>query len=140
MIACGFNSLGTGKTTVITEIALQLHKYFPKHRILITTQSNSAADLMTKRLLQAHEPIAADILRVISNSVFQANSLSKELEKYSACIGEDKNAENVQPQNNVKKYGISHLKKFRIVVSTCVAIGMITKNQIDNGHFNHIVS
>lgn len=135
---------GTGKTSVVIEITLQLHKHFPTHRILIAAQSNNAADLVAKRLLQASDSIAPDVLRMISNSVFEMNLLPKELENNSACImnsmDEDEEAENARAHGKRKKYTIEHLKKFRIVVSTCVAIGVVSKNEIDKGYFNHIVS
>lgn len=136
---------GTGKTSVIVEIVLQLHKLFPTHRVLITTQSNTAADVVTTRLLQAHAPIAADIVRLISNSVYEADTTSKELENNCVCLkkqhvdDEEENEEDEGPDGKIKKCSVEYLKTFRIVVSTCVSIGVISRNEIDNGHFGHII-
>lgn len=124
---------------VVVETVLQLYKLFPTHRILITTQSNTAADVVASRLLQAYEPIESDLVRVISNSVHEANTTSRDLENNCACIINqiDDDEDYEQPQN--KKYRVEHLKKFRIVVSTCVSIGVICRNEIDKGYFNHVI-
>jgi len=44
---------GTGKTTFITELILQYLERHPKHRILVSSQTNAALDNVLEQLLQA---------------------------------------------------------------------------------------
>lgn len=141
-----FFTTGTGKTTVILEIVLQLHKH-TDHRILVATQSNSAADLVTRRLLSANSEIKKDVLRIVSNSVLEQNLIPKELEGYAKCVWNDKDAaeddeeetDEVALNKKRKKINVDLMKQSRIVVSTCVSIGVITKDKIDKGHFHNVI-
>lgn len=73
--------------------------------------------------------------------------IPKELEGYAKCVwndiyaaedDEDENSE-VATNKRLKKISVNHMKEARIVVATCVAMGVITKNQTDKGHFHNVI-
>lgn len=138
-----FFAIGTGKTTTVLEIVLQLHKH-TDHRILIATQTNSAADVITGRLLCASDEIEKDVLRIVSNSVLERNLIPSELEKVAKCVWWDideheEETDEISMDKRRKKIGIELMKQSRIVVSTCATVGAISTKKLTKGHFDHII-
>lgn len=117
-------SPGTGKTVTIVEAIHQLLLRDPEARILACAPSNSAADL-----------IARNLMSIGITQLFRLNSLSrkyedfpKELVKFSAA---NDNLTFVFP-------AVEELRKYRVVVSTCLSGGVPANLGLKRGHFSHI--
>lgn len=94
---------GTGKTSTLIEIILQICANKPDCKILIATQSNNAANVVATRLI-AHKPdIGTDMLRLISNGALDRKNLPAELHKFSATIRHS-NAESVDDYEDDVNY------------------------------------
>ncbi|CAD7012023.1 unnamed protein product [Ceratitis capitata] len=85
---------GTGKTTTIVEAILQIYIHEPNSRILITTSSNSACDTVALKLCE----------------YFENNQ--KLIEISEKRNGYDLNSKPQIPQNILRVYSISWIKRF----------------------------
>ncbi|KAJ7034542.1 P-loop containing nucleoside triphosphate hydrolase protein [Mycena alexandri] len=119
-----FGPPGTGKTVTIVEAIHQILLRDPEAHILACAPSNSAADL-----------IARNLLSLGTTTLFRLNSLSrkytdlpKDLVKFSAA---NDNSTFVLPV-------VDDLRKYRVVVSTCISGGVPANLGIKRGHFTHI--
>ncbi|KAJ7096052.1 RNA helicase [Mycena epipterygia] len=119
-----FGPPGTGKTVTIVEAINQLLLRDPDARILACAPSNSAADL-----------IARNLLSLGTTQLFRLNALSrkytdvpKDLIKF--CAAND-NQTFVLPVAEA-------LRKYRVVVSTCLSGGVPANLGVKRGHFSHI--
>ncbi|KAJ7150896.1 P-loop containing nucleoside triphosphate hydrolase protein [Mycena crocata] len=119
-----FGPPGTGKTVTIVEAIQQLLLRHPEARILACAPSNSAADL-----------IARNLLSLGTTQLFRLNSLSrkyadlpKDLLKFSAV---NDNLTFVMPV-------VDDLRKYRVIVSTCLSGGVPAQLGLKRGHFSHI--
>lgn len=132
---------GTGKTYALIEIILQLVHYLPKAKILVATQSNNAANIIAARLIAANIDIGDEMLRVVSKSVVDKKKLPKDLQKYSASImhGEIDHQDEEECDAGSIRVKMDHLKRFRIIIGTCVGLGAIANSDMSNGHFTHIL-
>ncbi|KAJ7918136.1 RNA helicase [Mycena leptocephala] len=119
-----FGPPGTGKTVTIVEAIHQLLLRDSEARILAYAPSNSAADL-----------IARNLLSLGTTKLFRLNSLSrkytdlpKELIKFSAV---NDNLTFVLPV-------VEDLRKYSVIVSTCMSGGVPANLGVPRGHFTHI--
>lgn len=136
-----FPTLGTGKTYVLIEIILQLAKHLPGSKILIATQSNTAANVVASRLIAINSDIGNNLVRVVSRAAIGKKSLPKELIKYSASVihhdldleDDDKDAD------GNRQLTFENLAKYQIVVGTCVGLAVIFDSNLKEGHFTHVL-
>ncbi|KAJ7249435.1 RNA helicase [Mycena rebaudengoi] len=119
-----FGPPGTGKTVTIVEAIRQILLRDPDARILACAPSNSAADL-----------IAMNLSSIGTLELFRLNALSrkykdlpKNLQRFSAV---NDNLTFVLPV-------VEDLRKFRVVVSTCLSGGVPAHLGVERGHFSHI--
>lgn len=125
-----FGPPGTGKTITIVEAMKQLLKHKPHTRILATAPSNSAADIIASRLASTLGPDELFRLYAPSRHFDQAPD---ELQRYThkkRLEGEDKSCFSVPP--------IPILKRFKVIVCTCVSASIPYGIGIPRGHFTHI--
>lgn len=59
-------SIGTGKTTTLVEIILQILTNIQNSKILIVTQANSAANLIVQRLTKFEQVNSSNLLRLLA--------------------------------------------------------------------------
>ncbi|KAJ6600012.1 RNA helicase [Mycena vulgaris] len=119
-----FGPPGTGKTVTIVEAIHQLLLRDPEARILACAPSNSAADLIARNLVSLG---ITQLFRLNSLSRKYAD-LSKNLIKFSAV---NDNLIFVLPV-------VEELRKYRVVVSTCLSGGVPAQLGVKRGHFTHI--
>jgi len=78
-----FGPPGTGKTDTVVEVVLQLHSMLPDSRILVTSPSNSSADLVAERLLGVGYLHHKDLLRLVGHHYCEQQRLPTYLAPYS---------------------------------------------------------
>ncbi|KAG1667087.1 RNA helicase Mov10l1 [Nymphon striatum] len=115
-----FGPPGTGKTVTVVEAIAQTFKLLPNSRILATTPSNSAADLIVQRLLDTGIFKHKDIVRLNS---FQRN-LENVSEEVKLC---SKNGNDLEV-----------VAFYRVIICTCMTSGTFYSLGLKEGHFTHI--
>ncbi|CAE6520072.1 unnamed protein product [Rhizoctonia solani] len=144
-----FGPPGTGKTVTAVETMLQLYLANPTTRILATAPSNSAADLIARKLLESGKLYQGDLLRlnalsrnpdpdsihaqVLANSYVRDGSFR--FPGVSGLLQDDVeyNRQRGHGQNAVKA-----LKDYRIIVATCVTASVPYQLGIPRGHYDWI--
>ncbi|XP_031619254.1 probable RNA helicase armi [Contarinia nasturtii] len=137
---------GTGKTSTLIEIILQVYTHVTDCKILVATQSNSAANLVASLLIAQHPETSTNMLRLVSHTVLDRKKLPKDLYKVSASV---MNA-NIEEENKLDDYddipadikrncNLEYLKKFKIIVGTCVGLGVMFGSEFSNGYFSHVL-
>lgn len=126
---------GTGKTTTLVEIIVQLMTCKPTANILVCTQSNTAANLVLTRLLQTNRLNTKEIVRVLSLSVMDKHSMPPELLEYCAILRKQSIDDEVE-ESSISKENI--LSK-RLVIITCGSVGYFTLLDLPQTHFTHLI-
>ncbi|KAJ7636868.1 P-loop containing nucleoside triphosphate hydrolase protein [Roridomyces roridus] len=119
-----FGPPGTGKTVTIVEAILQLLHRNPDAHILACAPSNSAADLIARKLLI----LGPTQLFRLNSLTRKYLDLSPDLRKFSAI---NDNLTFMLPL-------VEDLRKFRVVVSTCISGGVAAQLGVKRGHFHYI--
>ncbi|KAJ7074967.1 P-loop containing nucleoside triphosphate hydrolase protein [Mycena belliarum] len=119
-----FGPPGTGKTVTIVEAIRQLLLCDPEARILACAPSNSAADLIARNL----QSLGTTELFRLNSLTRKYTDIGKDLVKFSAV---NDNLTFVLP-------AVEDLRKYRVVVSTCLSGGVPAQLGVKRGHFTHI--
>ncbi|KAL4247257.1 DNA2/NAM7 helicase family protein [Abortiporus biennis] len=119
-----FGPPGTGKTVTIVEAILQVLKKDLEAHILACAPSNSAADLITQRLLGHLSN--KELFRFYAPS--RKGQAPSDLREYTCKNGND---DFTVPSMDV-------LLKFRVIVSTCVSASFAYNIAVPRGHFTHM--
>ena len=114
-----FDSSGTGKTSTIVEIVVQLVRRDASVRILTCTPSDAAADLLVERLAAAG--LDSDKLYHLNASPTYEEDMAEHESAFSRIPGHER------------------LLAFRVVLSTCSKAAILQNLNIPVGHFSHIV-
>ena len=117
-------SPGTGKTVTIVEAMQQLLLLDPDVRILACAPNNSAADLLAQKLTNLGK-----------QAVFRLNALSRKHDDLPKSLRE------FALINDNKVFSVptlEEMKKYRVVVSTCISGGIPASLGLKRGHFTHI--
>uniref|UniRef100_A0A0D9VPT7 RNA helicase n=1 Tax=Leersia perrieri TaxID=77586 RepID=A0A0D9VPT7_9ORYZ len=118
---------GTGKTMTLVEAILQLYTAKRRANILICAASNSAADHVLAKLLQASYLIRP-------SDIFRLNATSRQYEDVDPdfirfCFFQDM---------VFKCPPLQALLRYKIVISTYMSSSMLQSEGIRRGHFTHI--
>jgi helicase MOV-10 len=114
---------GTGKTVTIVEAIRQILRRTPKARILACAPSNSAADLIASRL---NALSTQELFR------FYAPSRHKEL------VPDDLGPYSSFHNDHFSCPPMAILKRFKVIVCTCVSAAFAHGIGLRRGHFTHI--
>jgi helicase MOV-10 len=113
----------------IVEAIKQLLISDPKTRIVACAPSNSAADLIALRL---RDSVTKDeMFRMYAPSRYK-DQAPDELEPFTYYRDDFEN----RPSFGVPPFAT--MKRYRVIVSTCVAAAMLTGIGMTRGHFSHI--
>ena len=118
------DSPGTGKTVTLVEAIRQVLAQNPTARILACAPSNSAADLIATRLKE----LGKDVLFRFYAPSRHKDLVPDELDQFTVKTRDGYFS--VPP--------IAILKRFRVIVSTCVSGSVCYGTGIPRGHFSHI--
>ncbi|KAJ3561909.1 hypothetical protein NP233_g9903 [Leucocoprinus birnbaumii] len=124
-----FGPPGTGKTITVVEAIKQLLRRDQKTKILACAPSNSAADLIALRLCDTVSK--DDMFRMYAPSRYK-NQVPDELEPYTYYRDDFEN----RPSFGVPPF--AKMKKYRVIVSTCISAAILTGIGMTRGHFSHI--
>ncbi|KAE9391715.1 RNA helicase [Gymnopus androsaceus JB14] len=119
-----FGPPGTGKTVTIVEAMRQLLAHSETTRILVCAPSNSAADLIAQRL----SVLGTSVVLRLNSITRKLADLPKSLRAFSIINGNEIFA---MPS-------VQDLRKYRVVVSTCITAGVPASLGIERGFYSHI--
>ncbi|KXN80947.1 Putative helicase mov-10-B.1 [Leucoagaricus sp. SymC.cos] len=119
-----FGPPGTGKTVTLVEAMEQILKANSNNKILACAPNNSAADLITQKLMHLGP-----------SEIFRLNSITRNVEEYPKTLKRfalinDNTVFAVPPPEELAKY--------RVVVSTCLSGGIPASLGLKRGHFSHV--
>uniref|UniRef100_A0A667YIE0 RNA helicase n=1 Tax=Myripristis murdjan TaxID=586833 RepID=A0A667YIE0_9TELE len=121
-----FGPPGTGKTVTLVEAIKQIEKTQASCHILACAPSNSAADLLCKKILEHVEE--RKVFRMYASSR-EPKFVPDEL-KVSACSN---------LEGEIYKYPAKEeLMNYKIMVTTLLTAGRLVTGNIPAGHFTHI--
>ncbi|CAG9796479.1 unnamed protein product [Diatraea saccharalis] len=140
---CIFGPPGTGKTITVIETILQILHFLPDSRILVATPSNSAANLITERLLKYQNLISNSIIRLIAHYLVDSDNIPEAIKAFCATI--DLATEDTIKSRHVVKDGInlqcqkSFIGRHRVTIGTCHCLGSLAQMGFPRGHFTHVI-
>ncbi|KZS97366.1 P-loop containing nucleoside triphosphate hydrolase protein [Sistotremastrum niveocremeum HHB9708] len=115
---------GTGKTVTVVEAIRQLLIKDPAAVIFACTPSNSAADLIAERL----EDLGPSVLFRLVAPTRSPSQIPASLKKFTS----------INDRNHFSVPNLTVLKRFRVIVSTCVSAVIPFGMGLGRGHFTHI--
>ncbi|KAK0437214.1 RNA helicase [Armillaria borealis] len=118
-----FGPPGTGKTVTVVEAILQILQSNPNARILACAPSNSASDLIAQRL----KALGSDKL-----FRFYAPSRPK------IAVPADLQSYTFTKDGHYAIQDCERVKKFKVIVVTCVSAAVFFNIGVQRGHFTHI--
>eukprot|EP01127_Copromyxa_protea_P024214 TRINITY_DN9411_c0_g1_i1.p1 TRINITY_DN9411_c0_g1~~TRINITY_DN9411_c0_g1_i1.p1 ORF type:complete len:616 (+),score=114.53 TRINITY_DN9411_c0_g1_i1:777-2624(+) len=122
-----FGPPGTGKTNTLVECIKNILFVNKDAKILLSTPSNSASDLLVQRLSTGVRPVK-NMFRAIAYQR-RYREVPKEVLPFTS-YDSDSQVFALPPA--------SELEKFSIVIVTCVSTGAVWGTGIEPGHFTHI--
>ncbi|KAL5515673.1 hypothetical protein EMCRGX_G000874 [Ephydatia muelleri] len=114
-----FGPPGTGKTVTVVESILQILFQCTSSRILACAPSNSAVDLLVKRL--------HDSGQIMSGMMVRLNALSRSTPPPPSIL-----------QYCVTADQVATVVRLRLVLCTCVTAGTLHRLGLSPGHFSHV--
>ncbi|XP_047041794.1 probable RNA helicase armi [Helicoverpa zea] len=140
---CIYGPPGTGKTITVVETLLQILTLIPDSRILVATPSNSAANLITERLLQYRNKFSSSIIRLIANYMVDSENIPEVIKPFCATLNIAR--ENTHRPTHTVHDGInmnvpaSYVARYRVTIGTCNCLGSLLQMDLPKGHFTHII-
>ncbi|XP_053615396.1 probable RNA helicase armi [Plodia interpunctella] len=140
---CIFGPPGTGKTITVVETILQILTLMPESRILVATPSNSAANLLTERLIKYRNSFPDSIIRLLAHYLIDSDNIPDIIKPFCATL-------DIAREYTVKsKYEVkdrmnlhcqtSFVGRHRVTIGTCYCIGALAQMGLPKGHFTHII-
>eukprot|EP01117_Protostelium_nocturnum_P012538 TRINITY_DN4618_c0_g3_i4.p1 TRINITY_DN4618_c0_g3~~TRINITY_DN4618_c0_g3_i4.p1 ORF type:complete len:945 (+),score=254.96 TRINITY_DN4618_c0_g3_i4:86-2920(+) len=122
-----FGAFGCGKSRTILEMVIQILKNDDKAKVLICTQSNSAADYFARGLIPSFNPKEMHRLYAFQ---YSANRVDSDIIPYT------------QYERDLEVFNIpdlQRLKQFKIIISTCSSAASVYSVGVGANHFTHIL-
>lgn len=137
-----FGPPGTGKTKTMVEAILQVYKMIPSSRLLVCAPSNSAANILARRLIGSGILKPGDIVRLVAFRCVLEDSIPVDLVPYSAVQTihqyERLPDDEVVLESGMKLgYTSKSIGRHRITVSTCSVAASLSIMGFPEGHFTH---
>ncbi|XP_014214537.1 probable RNA helicase armi [Copidosoma floridanum] len=138
-----FGPPGTGKTITVVEAILQIYYTITESRILIATPSNSSANLITERLLDARVLQPGDLVRLVAYHYLDSDMIPELLLPFcvTADIAEEGTRTDINradPRGCQTQVTLKTLCRHRIIIGTCSALGILYNMGCKPGHFTHL--
>ncbi|XP_059613070.1 probable RNA helicase armi [Phlebotomus argentipes] len=139
-----FGPPGTGKTYTVLEVILQIAKNVSHSRILVGASSNSAANLITERLISCKSLYPGDFIRIVGLSAIDKNSIPEHLHPYCALcdisIDGTSGNEIKETETGLKMHcNTKYLAEHKIIIGTCQGLGSFMALNLKDNHFTHVI-
>lgn len=138
---CSFT--GTGKTSTLLELILQLYKKGGTN-IIVAAPSNSAANWLTKLLIDSGHLAEGEFARIASQNSIEREQIPIELHEH--CLTVDiatarTRVESQQRSNTGIKLqrNSQAISLHRILISTCSTFGSLMYMSFKPNHFTHVI-
>jgi len=119
-----FGPPGTGKTVTMVEAIKQVAKLSNSCHILACAPSNTAADLLTERLVK----------HILKNDIIRLHASSRVVSSIPSVVKEVSNVEGGRMIYPV----LEKLEKYKVIVTTLVTAGRLVSAQFPEDHFTHV--
>ncbi|GAB0100979.1 Probable RNA helicase armi [Sergentomyia squamirostris] len=139
-----FGPPGTGKTYTVLELILQIVTNIRHARLIVCASSNSAANLITERLISCKILLPGEFIRVVGLSAIDRNSIPEHLHPYCGLCdisleGTTSNEIKVT-ENGLKMHcNTKFLADHKIIIGTCQALGSFMAMNFRPNHFTHLI-
>lgn len=134
---------GTGKTTTLAEIVVQLATHRIDSRILVSTQSNSAANLILSKLIATGRFTKQDLVRVVGAQVYTNDSMPGDLKQYCATFSSPNPLTTPKTDGNGDairvELDLETLCEYQVVIVTCGSVGRFLQMKLSTSHFTHLL-
>lgn len=136
---------GTGKSTVLAEIIIQLWDLLPNARILVCAQSNSAADVILHKIVETKRVKPGDLLRIVGKQQYrQQENIPAHMRPYCTALDEltEEDGVNVkQPSNDRVQANVSlaTLMATRLLITTCGTVSFLKRMGFPADHLTHLL-
>ncbi|XP_055846551.1 probable RNA helicase armi [Episyrphus balteatus] len=139
-----FGPPGTGKTITLIETILQILITMPNSRILVGTPSNSAADLISTRLIDSGILNPGDFVRLVAQRLIEKEIIPDHLKQYCATIdiavdGSTKDSMTVTESGLKLRCQMKYLGRHKITISTCATLSNFIQMDFPKNHFTHLL-
>lgn len=140
-----FGPPGTGKTSTMVELILQLLRKVGGSRLIVCAPSNGAANIIVKRLIDSEQLKLGEFIRIVSQSSIERGIIPGEMLPY--CAMPDIAVPGTTPDNKeIKtKSGLLlnansvKLSGYKLLISTCSAFGSLMSMKFKRSHFTHVI-
>lgn len=141
---CIFGPPGTGKTVTVIETILQILSMLPDSRLLVATPSNSAANLITERLLNYRDKFSDSMVRIIAHYLAESDKIPDIIKPFCATLDTAREDASSKPRHMVMdgfnlNCPTSFIGRHRVTIGTCYCIGTLALMGLPKGHFTHVI-
>lgn len=122
---------------------LQINTRIRNSKLLIAAPSNSAANLITQRLIESGVLVEGQFLRIVGHNALSRGMIPAELIPFCALIDITAAGTGLEGapdfSDNVPCYRSTQIQLYRIVIGTCNALGTMLQLKMPKNHFTHVV-
>lgn len=141
---CIFGPPGTGKTITVVEAILQILHHLPESRILVTTPSNSSANLLTERLIECGDKTVGTLIRILAYHLIDSDTVPVVIRPYCATLDiakENTSISRFKTNSNGIRLSCqsSFIAHHRVIIGTCSSLGNLAMMGLPKGHFTHVI-
>lgn len=133
-----WHQTGTGKTTTLTELILQIIVNIKDSRVVVATQSNSAANVIAQRLARFESVNSKTTLRLISRNYAAKLSTAPEgIEEIEDFV---KQIDDLLPSTKPNYHKcLATLRNYKIVIGTSSTIAHLLESFTLQNAFTHAI-